>query len=152
MDEIDRYLDLGYTGIVRVERTDHGETIVCRDKLRRCLRLTVVLSDDASAPERFKIERNELISESQYRKSVVEFGILDNEMCLQERNRRRMARIAVQHELSLIAPICPLCGQKMAIERAGEEWHCGASPACRGRRPPDSLATRYLEVKRQLAT
>jgi hypothetical protein len=151
MDDIDRYLDLGYSGIAREAQTETGETVVCRDRLRRCFRLVTVRAIDSRSKPYLKIERKEIISESRYRKSVVEFGILDNEAHIQGRNQRRMARIAAQHELNLMAPICPLCGHKMDVEDVGQDWLCARAPECQGRRGSDGRILRYLELKQLIA-
>jgi len=134
MGQIDQYLDLGYTGIVRMTQSDSGETVVCRDRRKQCMRLIVSWTDVPGQDQRLKIERMEIISESRYQKAIVEYGgILDTEAVHQARNRRRMASIAAQHRQTQSAPACPKCGQRMDLAPTRDRWLC-ATPSCNGRK------------------
>lgn len=150
--DIGPYLDLGYSGIVPLDQSADQETVVCRDRHKRCLRLTAKRSS-ADGRTQLDIKRVEMIGEMRYRKAVDEHGgVLDDEKYLRARSQRRMARIAAQHELAQLAPICPLCGHKMEPAPAGDRWRCVAQPPCPGSRPaaPEVLQ-RYADLARSLA-
>jgi len=136
MGHIEQYLDLGYTGIVREAETAAGETVVCRDRQKRCLRLVVSLEARPGQDPKVKIERTELISEPRYQKALAERGVLDTEDVHRERSRRRMAGIAAQHQQAQNAPLCPRCRQRMQLALTRDHWVCPSFPPCVGQKTP----------------
>ncbi len=134
MVNIDAYLDLGYSGVVRETQTAGGETIVCRDRQKRCFRLFVSLAGEPGQ-ERPKVERTELISEPRYQKIVAACGgILDDEKFMRERNQKRLSRLGAQYAQAQRPPLCPGCNRQMRPAPDRDGWICPSVPPCQARR------------------
>jgi len=161
MARVQDYVNLGYSGLVilsseskesqsGMQQEVERETLVCRDKKKRCLRITGAWISDGLNPPRFRSEREELISETQYQKLVQERkGPLDDQRFYAERQRRQMQCLAAQNELANLTPHCPKCSVRMTLRVNSRDqsrfWGCTQYPNCGGTRSADAATLRRID-------